>query len=1163
MKKSRKILTTFLCGLAAVCVSTGVLCGVLLGKGEGKDPLVNVAYSNDYQTKTKVGFEEEVLGEVKRGKPEIKDGRLETGYPKYGETLKMDESQRSELIKENLLYCGVATTNTGGTFDKMDEWGNLYLNGKVLTEKDGSYRKLFKHTASIGMYGGDVAENEPAISKKLTYKKRGYSGYGVTGMYAPAGEIIKVKIYKDDMDATNGITIHIGQALYNGQANNIWSARDMNRMPVILNTMEVNKDTATLGSDGYYTAYVGSFFGGPIYVRNEDVTFSVIISGGVRYSHFILGYTTPEEFEINSRSSAPYFDLEVWENGVLHSGPKQYAEGFTYDDLYKVAVYWDKVALVSTKVSSNGVVFMYDPFVAAGAAVAFPGRCSVNCPDSWMRASLNYEGLVTTGAWGNMHEYNHNFQSGWGRGDGGEVTNNALNLVEYSLFTKISSARQIDNYGAAGLSDWNRYTSATWAINQALLPNRENDLSQYAAILHSFGQDMFIKAIERQKSQRYNTTVSGWAKALSEVTHYDMRYFLGSIVYKNAIDAETDAYIEKLGYPKFVPVASVYQTGRSFKYNGEDVYITTQKPYQIPYGRDFNVDLRPYTAQGGCHVFGSVILPSDYNFEIAYVNTDNLNGTLQQTETNGVYKFTPNNQKNSGKIIVTLKLISSSNEESYVDLVLEFEQTRGLNKNVVERTTYYYEDGKGYKSATEAYQNEYAGFYKKDEGNNINTVQNGNAELWYTEDEFKYETTNKVVEIKGKMYVEETAKYRMAIRGRYNVALYISINSEDDFDLAATYTDNTAADFRFSNKEETYVDLELNAGDWVYFKEVMISERLYGKPISFVGLGWGKFTPPVPEFDAKGNVIGEKTTESVQVAYASAYRNEYELEYTDFETPYFYTNEYKFSFSDRPVKSKVIDSNYRPWTDDTAEKFDLSHVADGDPTTNIHSKQGVENYISETNPFHLTFDLGSERKINKITIGTYTEGKSHGNMGMPTDFVFSGSLDNQTYFEICSFVGKDYSGNKMVLTFEDTKLRYVKITVTKTDNGRYFATNGIDFDLDIIDTTQIAPDDKMLSYTGGWTLKGGLSSFGHVLIGKKDYVLKFSFTGTLLGVLSSNSYQNNFDVYIDGEKVESKLEPLKAREYVITYFNNALKDKTHHVEIRCTGQASIDSIFVK
>ena len=43
----------------------------------------------------------------------------------------------------------------------MDKDGNLILNG-VATGK-----KLYKHSASVGMYMGDVDNNEPAISKNI------------------------------------------------------------------------------------------------------------------------------------------------------------------------------------------------------------------------------------------------------------------------------------------------------------------------------------------------------------------------------------------------------------------------------------------------------------------------------------------------------------------------------------------------------------------------------------------------------------------------------------------------------------------------------------------------------------------------------------------------------------------------------------------------------------------------------------------------------------------------------------------------------------------------------------------------------------------------------------------------------------------------------------
>ena len=100
-----------------------------------------------------------------------------------------------------------------------------------------------------------MSPDEPGIVKKISVLPRSY-GYSVTGVYAPAGEVIKIQISEKDMTATGGIVIHIGQALYNAKANNIWAQRNINRMPVILNTMVVNTNTATL-ENGVYTAYVG------------------------------------------------------------------------------------------------------------------------------------------------------------------------------------------------------------------------------------------------------------------------------------------------------------------------------------------------------------------------------------------------------------------------------------------------------------------------------------------------------------------------------------------------------------------------------------------------------------------------------------------------------------------------------------------------------------------------------------------------------------------------------------------------------------------------------------------------------------------------------------------------------------------------------------------
>ena len=65
-------------------------------------------------------------------------------------------------------------------------------------------------------------------------------------------------------------------------------------------------------------------------------------------------------------------DLEVWDSGALHSGPFIYAKNFSYDELYKAAILWEKVSFVSTSNWNQGIVFIYDSFVAAVEAITFP-----------------------------------------------------------------------------------------------------------------------------------------------------------------------------------------------------------------------------------------------------------------------------------------------------------------------------------------------------------------------------------------------------------------------------------------------------------------------------------------------------------------------------------------------------------------------------------------------------------------------------------------------------------------------------------------------------------------------------------------------------------------------------------------------------------------------
>ncbi|MCI8612547.1 MAG: hypothetical protein HFE48_02470 [Clostridia bacterium] len=1166
-----------LAGLIAMCIALPVSCNA---------PSKTV-FENPRPVQSTVGYSAEYLGTVPRSTPtEVKNEGLETGYPKYGYTLNMTTEQKNAMIAESAYLCTRSTSHNSGAapeesrYDKMDANGYLYKTDGTPSYEKGTQiqRKLYKHSGAVGLYLGDVADDEPAVVKKITMRKRGYSGYGVTGLYAPAGEVVKVEMSETDMERTGGIVIHIGQALYNGQANNIWSAKGINRMPVILNTLIVDKNTSVFDeSRKIYTAYIGSFVGGPIYIRNEDtLMFSVTVSGAVRYSHFILGYTTEEDFAENAKSSAPYFDLEVWENGVLHSGPKRYAQSFSYADLEKAAVLWDKIALTSTRVATQGIVFLFDTFVAAGAAVAFPGRRSVNCPMDWMSGALNYKTFVNGGAWGNMHEYHHNFQGGWGRGNGGEVTNNALTLVNYSLFTRISANRKL-GAGSDGLGGWNSYTNAPWAL-RAAMKKTDNPLREYAVLLHSFGQENFLSSItKQQRTGAYNQTYYGWYGAFTEIVENDLTYLFNGIYGAGLTEAQIDSVkrTDENGndYPMYVPVSSIFQTGSSYMRRGVKEYSQTMQPYVIPFGADLTVDLSKYKTNAvGMYESGSIVIPDGFTYKIKNV-TQPEHGELVGGE-NGVYVYKPDkNHLRSGKVYVTLEITKDDGafEVPDTDLVLEFEQSHEMNKTMLERTIYSYDAETMPESARAAFESGYAGHSSKVTEDNVNRSQNSNTDLWVDDraqgDWVCEAVTNKVVEIKGKMYIDEAGKYRIAIRGRWDVALYTSVNGEDNYELAASKT-QTNNDYGFHMNEGWYKDFEnLQAEDWVYFKAVLRGDK-HGGTHSFMGVGWGKFTAAGGVMDDENsNEASGVTEETIEVRYASAYRSDYEFPDGEFETEYFNKKDYFVSYADSKVSDAtqtcVRAENYTPW--DKTEKYKIENMFDGNTETYIHNGKYD---ITSSKPFVVEAKMSAPVRANRISIFAPTN-NANAKAYLPKTFrVWVGS-DGVNWTKAADVEASTLGNLRVDADFDNYyTFEYYKLEVTDTHStsyNKYISISKVEFS-DILSLPRgrlLSPSYDMFTVKGDWTLTPAFSWFGHVFVGKRNANIEFEFDGTRLGIISNIVAGTDYEVKIDGKKVESIEVKDDENPMYVGWLSPELKEGHHKVRIKCLKKnTGIDSLLI-
>lgn len=621
MKKKFRSIVIYSIILAIMC---GLGCLVYFRAKE--DLGSRVVFAETFAGKT--GYQSTTLGTVDRRIPTTTaDEGMSTRYPTYGTSISaVTDEEKSGLISES-TYLKASST----TYDSMDADGHLYLNGA------DTGRVLYKHTSSVGMYLGDVSDDQPAVVQRITITPTELRNY-ITGLYAPAGEVVKIEISSEDLTAIGGsLTVAVGQVSHRNNQNNIWTARnDFSRMPWIANIMTM--DTTT--------AYVGNFLGGPIYLYPSALsTFTVTITGAVKYAYYCHGYTTRAEVEEMATYSAPYYDFEVFDLGVRHSGPSAYGN-YDYDNLVKVGDLWEKICMTSRQVpcSANatiGVGYVYDCFVAAGAACAFQGGHSwINAPCSWLSGALNYDSMVTDGFWGIIHEFNHLYQSyGMYGTKTNEVTNNATSLLSYVLYTNISAKRSED---INTLSWWNRYTDPSFSLKQTLSYAESGDaqlaLNCYADIIHSFGTDVYTLATRTQTA----LGVDGWYSALTIATGYNMTYYFEELLHQTLSD-DVKALYDDPSLPTYVPVASLYQTGRDYLVGKKRVAIETVRPYEIESGDSLTLDFDE-----------QLVVPSGFRARIVKV-TRPQNGTLTKTG-DKVYVYTPDEHEYSGTFYVTVRL---------------------------------------------------------------------------------------------------------------------------------------------------------------------------------------------------------------------------------------------------------------------------------------------------------------------------------------------------------------------------------------------------------------------------------------------------------------------------------------------------------------------------
>ncbi len=698
----------------------------------------------------------EILGTTERQANVLVSDEGLDRYPTYGTSLaNITEDEKALIISESEYLMASSTT-----YDAIDKDGNLYLNGELLE------RKMYKHTASIGNYYGDVSDSEPAVIKHLSYNAREIGNH-LTGLYAPAGEIIEIKLSKETLEATGGVKIEIGQYSQNNELNNIWQARnDFSRMPHLGTELTINSEVG----------YVASYLGGPIYVTpNKPVEFDITISGACEYTHFIYGLTTEDEFERLKSSTCPYFDLEVYDKCVRHSGPKKYAN-LDYDNLNKISNLWLKISNISRQIpagsrTSIGIDFIYDPFIAAGGAVAFVGRNWCNLPPDWMSGSLDYDSFISNGMWGTIHEFNHHYQR-YGFVPGDEVTNNAISLLSYISYTKISEDR--DN-----LDGWNRYLNPKNSLQETLTQAKEgsttSSLNTYADIIHTFGVDTFIKAAKYKSG---SGGVDNWYEALCETTGYDFSYYF-SLLHQTVSDTLKEKYSN---LPMFIPATLNEQSGKLINNND----IVTVMPYSVDPSQNYKLDLS-----------SSLTIPLGFEYTLK-----NVKSNVSCQTKNNIITISTNSYS---KTYITINLNNGTYNQDITFIVELNPRYSGINL-----TTYTYSN-KTYKTAKEALKSNFEGYTNVDstivKKHFINGINQSQISTYY-----------------GKIYMNQSGTYKISVRcsNRNDTYLETSLNK-------AKYTDSLESPSTNPiDCTKEYITYNVTKGDYIYFRVTVNSNHSDG-----------------------------------------------------------------------------------------------------------------------------------------------------------------------------------------------------------------------------------------------------------------------------------------------------------------------------------------------
>lgn len=336
-------------------------------------------------------------------------------------------------------------------------------------------------------FPGAVAPEAARVTRAVTVTASA-AGWRSTGLYAPPGEVITVRL--PPAAATGRLGLQVGS-----HSDTLWGVTDgWRRMPDIVRRWPLDAaETRVFSPYGGLVYLVPS--GGPAGGTGADVR--VEIAGAVEAPYFALGETDPAAWRARLQASgAPW--AEVAGRSMVVTTPAAHVRGLA--DPTDVARTWDDVLLHAAILARRAAPgerarperFVADEQISAGYMHAgYPLMCHLD-----QAANLVSAANLREGNWGFFHEVGHNHQSpDWTFEGTGEVTVNLFTLFVYEHVSGVpvkDNARGSEAFVREQLAkvDWAAPDFERWKADPFLA------LAMYVQIQHAFGWEAYLRVFD-------------------------------------------------------------------------------------------------------------------------------------------------------------------------------------------------------------------------------------------------------------------------------------------------------------------------------------------------------------------------------------------------------------------------------------------------------------------------------------------------------------------------------------------------------------------------------------------------------------------------------------------------------------------------------------------